>query len=75
MGLFKTLFGVIDYANEEEKRKEEEASKIRNEQIEKDAQLYGLDDNEKNLVKNGDYESTSFEEEDNEEDDYYSEDN
>jgi hypothetical protein len=75
MGLFKTLFGVIDYANEEEKRKEEEASKIRNEQIEKDAQLYGLDDNEKTLVKNGDYESTSFEEEDNEEDDYYSEDN
>lgn len=56
------VINALDKANEVTKEKEDELDK------------YGLTDQEKEHVKNDDYDPWNFEEEDLEEDDYYNED-
>ena len=65
----KSLFEII----EEDKKKAEEKKK---QQLEKEMDDYGLSEEEKEIVRNsnGEYEPYQFDEEELEEDDYYSED-
>lgn len=61
MGLLSSLLGIDD-----ENNKEDNSDSILN--------LFGLDDNQKKEVKEGNYDAWNFEEEDLEEDDYHYED-
>ena len=64
MGLFSELLNVI---NESEKEK-------KNEQLEKEMDLYGLEEVEREFVRRGDYEPYNFEDDEEiklDEDDYY----
>lgn len=75
MGLFDNLFsddskkrtssfGLFSFLEEQTKKDE----------LEKEMDNYGLEDWQKELVRNGEYNSWNFEEEELEEDDFYSED-
>ena len=81
MGLFDDLFGsdkkksqqafgLFSFLNE----MQEDDKKRKQQELEKEMENQGLEDWQKELVRNGEYEPTSFEEEDLEEDDYYYED-
>ena len=64
MGLFSELLNII---NESEKEK-------KNEQLEKEMDLYGLEEVEREFVRRGDYEPYNFEDDEEiklDEDDYY----
>ena len=78
MGIFDDLFGKDKtksgqslgfFAFLEEQEKREKRRKL-----EQEMENNNLEEWQKELVRNGDYDPTSFEEEDLEEDDYYSED-
>lgn len=78
MGLFDDLFG-----NDKKKSQQafglfsfmnEEQEKNNSEYTEEELDAYGLEDWQKEEVKKGNYDPWNFEEEDLEEDDYYSED-
>lgn len=76
MGLFSFLFGDDD--------KEKDADSFglfsllggsrNDDKLEDEMEDYDLEEWQKELVRNGDYDVTSFDEEDLEEDDYYSDD-
>ncbi len=67
MGLLGFILGLSETMEDDKKKKQE-----------KEMDLYGLTDEEKELVRNGEYEPWNFEEPGNgeelDEDDYYSED-
>ncbi len=78
MGIFKDLFfkdnnkskqslGFFSFLEEQEKKEKKE-------QLVEEMENYGLLEWQKDLVRNGNYDLTSFEEEDIEDDDYYFED-
>ena len=78
MGIFDDLFG-----SDKKKRGqalgffaflEEQENEEKRKQLEQEMEDNNLEEWQKDLVRNGEYDSTSFEEEDLEEDDYYSED-
>lgn len=77
MGLFDDLFG-----NDKKKSQQafglfsfmNEQQKDNNEYTDEELDNYGLEDWQKEEVKKGSYDPWNFEEEDLEEDDYYSED-
>ena len=78
MGIFDDLFGNNKKKNGqalgffsflEEQEKEEKRKQLEQEMEDSD-----LEEWQKDLIRNGEYDTTSFEEENLEEDDYYSED-
>ena len=78
MGIFKDLFFKDNNKSEQSfgffSFLEEQEKKEKRKQLEEEMENYGLLEWQKDLVRNGNYDLTSFEEEDIEEDDYYSED-
>ena len=63
MGLLDIILGVTLALSDDDKKKKD-----------KNNDLYDLDDDEKELVRKGEYDPWNFEEEDTDEDDFYHED-
>ncbi len=64
MGLLSFLFSLSE--EEEINKKKKKKNKL-----EEEMDIYGLSDEEKELVRKGEQDVTDFDEEDNEDDDYY----
>ena len=67
MGLLDFLLGLSEEAKKEEKRKKKKA-------FEMEMDAFGLNDDEKEIVRRGEADPYDFEEEDLEEGDYYNDD-
>lgn len=67
MGLLDFLLGLSEEAKKEEKRKKKKA-------LEDEMDAFGLNDDEKEIVRRGEADPYDFEEEDLEEGDYYHDD-
>ena len=70
----KTKKGLIEQLEELNNKMEEKEEKRKQQELEQEMDNYGLDEDEKKLVRSGEYEPYQFEEEDMDEDDYYSDD-
>lgn len=66
--LLKLLLGLLDGGGQREKEAGKRA------RLEQDMEAYGLSEEEKGLVRSGDYDPWDFEEEEMDEDSYYSDD-
>ena len=67
MGLLSFLLGLSEEMENDKKKKKKKA-------LEDEMDVYGLSDEEKELVRKGEQDVTDFDEEDLEDDDYYDDD-